>query len=160
MTAEEVIKKLQLIPLPDEGGYYRETWHAQGFFQNERSLGSAIYYLMTNEPGGWSLPHRLDADEVYHFYAGDPGVLTIFPPEGSGETPREIILGNNLSKGEVPQFVVPAGYIQGLRPLGSWTLLGTTMTPGFHFKGFELISKKELTSLYPMWENQIKLLTP
>ncbi len=159
MTADQVIKQLQLTPLPGEGGYYRETWHSKGRFDNERLLGSAIYYLMTDRTGGWSLPHRLDADEVYHFYGGSTGLLTIFPPKGSGECPKEILLGNNLEQGEIPQFVVPAGYIQGLRPLGDWTLLGTTMVPSFHLKGFELISQKELTSLYPMWENQIKLLT-
>lgn len=114
---------------------------------------------MTDTPGGWSLPHRLDTDEVYHFYTGSPALLTIFPPVGSQEEPREVILGSNLAKGETPQVAVPAGYVQGVRPLGDWTLLGTTMAPSFHLNGFELISQKELTTLYPMWENQIKLLT-
>ncbi len=64
---EHYIAELGLEPHP-EGGWYRRTWAApaQG---GERPAGSAIYYLLlAGEVSAW---HRIDATEIWHFYAGD-----------------------------------------------------------------------------------------
>ncbi len=120
MNVEEVLALLDLAPHP-EGGYYRQTW-ADG-------SGSAIYYLL---PGTeWAAWHRVrDRVEIWHCYAGAQLELQI-----AKET---VVLGTDLSAGHRPQAIVPADTWQRARSLGTWTLVGCTVTPPFTFDAFEL----------------------
>ena len=128
---EQLIGLLGLEPHP-EGGWYRRTWeapHADG----KRSIGSAIYYLLLE--GEHSSAHRIDAEEIWHFYAGDPLELLREWPDGSSDVH---VMGHDVEAGHEPQVVVPAGVWQSARPLGRYTLVGATVTPAFTFEGFEL----------------------
>ena len=162
MTAEEVIALLGLEPLPREGGFYAETYRSprkgnDGSASGKpRSLATAIYYLLT--PSAFSALHRLPADEVYHFYCGDPVEMLLLGPDGSGET---VILGSDLAAGQRPQRVVEAGVWQGSRlvPGGAWALLGTTMAPGFAPEDFEPGDRSELIRRYPGFSEHIVALT-
>jgi predicted cupin superfamily sugar epimerase len=130
MTAEEIIAALGLSPHP-EGGHYRQTWEAEG---PGRPAGTCIYYLLrAGERSHW---HRVDAAEIWHFYAGDPLVLSL--AETDAGPARDHVLGADLRSGARPQILVPAGHWQAARPLGDWTLVGCTVSPGFRFDGFEL----------------------
>ncbi|MCH1570747.1 MAG: cupin domain-containing protein [Longimicrobiales bacterium] len=139
MRAEDVIATLGLEPHPEEGGYYRETYRSRASFapgvpfDGDRSVGTAIYFLLT--PSTFSEMHRLPGDEVFHFYLGDPVDMLLLHPDGLVETPT---LTSDLSEGR-PQVVVPGGVWQGsrLREGGSFALLGTTMGPGFEFPDYE-----------------------
>jgi uncharacterized protein len=131
LTADDVIRLLQLQAHP-EGGYFRETFRdpAKGV---ERSASTAIYFLL--KQGEISAWHRIDAVEVWHWYAGAPIRLQI----RDGEKPVEtILLGSDLLNGERPQAVVPVLAWQTAETLGAWTLVGCTVAPGFEFAGFEL----------------------
>ena len=128
---ERLIAALDLAPHP-EGGWYRRTWVA-GAEEGRRPAGSAIYYLLL--AGEASAPHRLDATELWHFYAGDPLELSREWPDGRREVQ---ILGPNVGAGHAPQLVVDAGVWQWARPLGRYALVGATVTPAFSFDGFEL----------------------
>ena len=131
LTADEVIRMLNLEAHP-EGGYYRETFRDPATIA-ERSASTAIYFLLKR--GEISRWHRIDAVEVWHWYAGAPLRLQI----RNGEAPVEtVLLGNNLVKDERPQAVVPAHAWQAAETLGEWTLVGCTVAPGFEFAGFEL----------------------
>jgi hypothetical protein len=128
--ADDLIRRLALKPHP-EGGHYRETFRdAPG---ETRALSTAIYFLLkAGEVSRW---HRINAAEIWHFYAGAPLALSI------GEEVRSAthhILGNDLAKGEQPQLVVPAHRWQSARSLGAFTLVGCTVAPGFVFEKFEL----------------------
>jgi len=149
MNAEEVIEKLDLRPLPDEGGFYRQTWLS--------IHSSAIYYLLTPENNGFSALHKLSELEIYHFYAGDPVELVLFPPADSTEDVKTLILGNRIEMEEVPQFAVPAGTTQGsrLKDGGKWALLGTTMAPPYSQKVFQLSSRNTLLELFPEYRDLI-----
>jgi predicted cupin superfamily sugar epimerase len=151
MTAAEVINRLGLKPLPHEGGYYAQTWRS--------ASGTAIYFLLTPEEGGFSALHKLTGAEIYHFYAGDPVQLVLFPSDGG--LPRDVVLGNRLDRGECPQFIVPEGTVQGSRLVegGRWALLGTTMAPGYTQEGFELSKPEELLKQYPEYDEWIAALT-
>ncbi|WP_372603630.1 cupin domain-containing protein [Actibacterium sp.] len=132
MTAKDLIDRLNLIPHP-EGGWYRETWVAPAA-QGARPAGTAIYYLL--EFGQHSHWHRVDADEIWHFYAGDPLILSL---AGDAQGPaRDHLLGPDLDAGQSPQIIVPAGHWQAARPTGRFTLVGCTVSPGFQFAGFEM----------------------
>jgi hypothetical protein len=64
----------KLKPHP-EGGHYRETFRDQRTDANERSCATAIYFLLARgERSHW---HRIDAVEVWHYYAGAPLILQI-----------------------------------------------------------------------------------
>lgn len=142
LTAEDVIELLGLQPLPEEGGYFRQTWPK--LTQDERPIGTAILYLVT--PTSFSALHRLDADEVFHFYLGDPCEQITINPEGQLTT---IVLGSDIAAGHQVQSIVPRGCWQGTRLIGegSWALLGTTMAPGYAQSGFELASIDDLREL-------------
>ena len=167
MTAQELISLLGLTPLPEEGGYFRETWRshvtvAPGTlplrYTGEKSLGTAIYYLLTSDADSFSALHRLPSDEVYHFYLGDPVEMLLLAPDGAG---RRVILGHNLSAGEHVQFIVPAGVWQGSRLVagGQYALLGTTMAPGFDPADYQPGVRAELSAIYPQHSASIQALT-
>jgi predicted cupin superfamily sugar epimerase len=132
-TADEIISALSLKPHP-EGGYFRETFRDARIIQG-RTASTAIYYLLAK--GQRSHWHRVDATEVWHWYAGAPLALSV-KLDDKLHIHR---LGSDFSAGQEPQNVVPAGAWQSAESLGSWTLAGCTVAPGFEFSGFELAPK-------------------
>lgn len=141
-TAEEIIDVLNLKPLEGEGGFFRRSWTLSSDSGPPRA--TAIFYLMT--PDSFSALHRLYADEVFHFYLGDPCEQFVISEQGEVTT---TILGHDLLAGQQVQSAVPKGLWQGTRLLegGEWALLGTTMTPGFYEDGFQLATSGDLKSL-------------
>jgi uncharacterized protein len=130
-TAADIIARLELKPHP-EGGHYRETFRDSRRDANGRSFSTAIYFLLTRgERSHW---HRIDAAEVWHYYAGSVLNLEIADDEGQ----RSVKLGPDLAAGEVPQATVPAQAWQAAESAGDWTLVGCTVAPGFDFAAFEL----------------------
>lgn len=126
MTPAEIHSALNLQPHP-EGGRFAETFRDPRTVGG-RSVGTAIYYLL--QEGERSHWHRVDAAEIWHFYAGAPLKLSI--------DKQVITLGPDILAGERPQAVVPAGAWQSAESTGAWTLVGCTVSPGFEFSGFEM----------------------
>jgi len=134
LTAAEVIRLLALKPHP-EGGHFRETFRDTKEVDGSRAASTAIFFLLARgERSHW---HRIDAAEVWHFYAGAPLELDI---AAAGRRER-VILGCDLTAAECPQAVVPAHAWQAAQCLGDWTLVGCTVAPGFEFAEFELAPK-------------------
>jgi len=133
LTAADIIRKLDLKPHP-EGGHYRET-HRDEAGQSGRAHSTAIYFLLARgERSHW---HRIDAVEVWHYYAGDPLKLEIV----DGTKEMIVRLGPDISADETPQATVPARAWQSAETFGDWTLCGCTVSPGFDFAKFELAPK-------------------
>ncbi len=133
LTAAEVVRRLGLVPHP-EGGHFRETFRDARLVEGARAASTAIYFLLAaGERSHW---HRIDAAEVWHFYAGAPLVLETAAHAASAVT--RLTLGPDLAAGEHPQAVVPAGTWQAAESRGAWTLVGCTVAPGFAFERFEL----------------------
>jgi hypothetical protein len=127
--ADAIIRALKLKPHP-EGGHFRETFRDP---KGKRAFSTAIYFLLKRgEASRW---HRIDVAEVWHWYGSSPLELLIAKDR---KKPKRHVLGGDLAKGERPQIVVPAGYWQAARSLGSHTLAGCTVAPGFVFEKFEL----------------------
>ncbi len=137
MNWRQVVETLELAPHP-EGGYFRETFRDTALDGDGRSRSTAIYFLLPD--GVISRWHRVDAVEVWHWYAGSTLSLseTIGDSEPDLAQAREIILGPDLLIGERPQHVIAAHAWQQARSLGNWTLVGCTVAPAFEFSGFEL----------------------
>lgn len=132
LSAADVIGLLRLSPHP-EGGWYRQTWVAEGA-PGTRPVGTAIYYLL--EDGQDSHWHRVDATEIWHWHRGAALDLRVAPTD-QGPVSRHI-LGADLAAGQAPQVIVPAQHWQCARPLGGWALVGCTVSPAFQFAGFTL----------------------
>jgi predicted cupin superfamily sugar epimerase len=165
MTADEIIALLNLKPHPEEGGFYAEIYRSEELipkaalparYQGARTFGTAIYYLLT--PATFSAMHRLQSDEVFHFYLGDPVEMLQLAPDGSGKI---VALGTDLQAGMQPQIVVPRGVWQGsrLRTGGKFALLGCTVAPGFEFADYEHGRRDELIEKHPSFRDQITALT-
>ena len=131
LSAADIIARLALKPHP-EGGHYRETFRDTRTDAHGRAASTAIYFLLAR--GERSRRHRIDAAEVWHYYAGSPLVLEI----QEGDVMRTVRLGANLPAGEAPQAAVPAHAWQAAVSSGDWTLVGCTVAPGFEFSGFEM----------------------
>src|SRR5262245_4766103 len=146
--AVDLIRRLSLVPLPAEGGYFRETYRS--------AHSTAIYYLLT--PETFSAIHRLPGDEIFHFYLGDPVEMLQLHPGGTSATVR---IGPPTDDGTAVQVLVPGGVWQGCRLIagGRFALMGTTMAPGFDPKDFELGDRGALTAIWPAQAAMIAALT-
>ena len=156
MTAEQLIQKLDLKHHP-EGGYYRETYRAEGSVPGtKRAFSTAIYYLLV--PGAVSKLHRLSSDEVFHFYLGEPVQWLLLHPGGKVE---KIVLGPLLEQGQQVQMTVPAGTCFGgsLMSGNGFALMGTTVAPGFEFEDFTMGKREELLASFPGAKEEILRLT-
>jgi hypothetical protein len=131
LTAAEIIARLGLKPHP-EGGHYRETFRDSRCDAGGRACSTAIYFLLARgERSHW---HRIDAIEVWHYYAGAALSLQIADDDGR----RVVQLGPDLAAGEQPQAIVPSQAWQAAESTGDWTLVGCTVAPGFDFAKFEM----------------------
>ena len=109
----------------------RETFRDSRQIDGRAASTAILFLLARGERSHW---HRIDAVEIWHYYAGAPLKLSVV--DGTKE---EIIrLGADIHADEVPQVTVPARAWQAAESLGEWTLVGCTVAPGFDFSGFEL----------------------
>jgi predicted cupin superfamily sugar epimerase len=132
MNPDHLIENLNLEPHP-EGGWYRQTWVAN---DGPRPSGTCIYFLLKQgESSHW---HRVDAVEIWHFYAGSPLVLSISETDNGPAIDHQ--LGPDFAAGQIPQIIVPKGHWQAASAPNGWALVGCTVSPGFQFEGFELAS--------------------
>ena len=140
------VAALGLEPLPHEGGLFRQA--------HLNAHSTAIYFLLAGDD--FSALHSLESVEIYHWYAGSPLRLLLLHPDGRAE---EQLVGADPEAGLLPQFAVPAGVMQGSSSTGDWTLVGTTMAPGFDWEGFRLGDREELAKRYPEFSKRIAELT-
>jgi predicted cupin superfamily sugar epimerase len=157
------IEKLNMIAHP-EGGWYKETFRDNRKVQTlnpsgelkEYNASTAIYFLLDDQ--SFSAFHRIGAAEAWHFYAGTG--ITIYSIEENGEL-KTVELGTNPEQGQVFSTVVPANvwFASRVNQEGGYALCGCTVAPGFEFAEFELASKNDLISRYPIHKNVIVGLT-
>ncbi len=166
MLGEEIIKILNLQPLLEEGGFYRETYRSTENIPKEalpvrygvsKNFGTAIYYLLTPETR--SALHRIPTDEIFHFYLGDPVIMLQLHPDGTSEVTT---IGSKIDKGQQLQVIVPKGTWQGslLKQGGNFALMGVTVSPGFDFSDYESAERASLINAYPDEKDLIIRLTP
>jgi len=165
LTANQIITLFNLKPHPEEGGYFAETYRSSetlsekalpSRYKGIRSFGTAIYYLLT--PEIFSVMHRLQSDEIFHFYLGDPVEILQLRPDGPGKV---ITIGSDILNGMQPQVLVPRGVWQGARLIkgGKFALLGTTVSPGFELADYEPGQREELANSHPRFRDLITALT-
>ncbi len=148
----QIAEALKLEPLPGEGGLYRCVYEGAENEQGQK-ISSAIYYLLDDVM--FSHMHKLESDEVYHYYMGDGLELLLLYPDGKAKCQ---ILGTDLEAGERPQIVVPGGVWQGsrVRQGGTYCLVGTTMAPAYRQEEYQHGNCEELCKQYPEVADKIR----
>ena len=132
--ARTLIEAHGLQPHP-EGGWYRETFRAPE--KDGRATATMIHFLL--EAGQAFHWHRVDADELWLWHAGDPLALRI--AEDDDAAVETLVLGDSHAGVTQWQGVVPQGHWQAAMPLpGSrgYAFVTCVVAPGFEFEGFEL----------------------
>jgi predicted cupin superfamily sugar epimerase len=169
MKSAYYVERFNMTAHP-EGGYFAETYRSAEVipqsalpdrFQGARSFGTAIYFLLENHQ--FSALHRIQSDEIWHFYAGLPLEISVISPAGDFTLIR---LGNRPDRGEVFQAVVLAGCWFGSKPVSdsvvtddNFSFVGCTVAPGFDFADFELADRATLLAEFPQHQAVIDRLT-
>jgi uncharacterized protein len=156
-SAAELIGKLGLQPHP-EGGWYREIYRSATRVETARGSRSAlttIYYLLEqNQLSRW---HVVQADELWHFYGGAPLELLEYDPVARRlgrhvlghvvgpvvghvvDRSASDVVGGAGASDAAPVAVIPTGLWQAARSLGTCSLVGCTVGPGFEFADFQFV---------------------
>lgn len=164
LGAADWIRRLNLGPHP-EGGYYRVTYASDiaipqavlpARFRGARPASTAIYFLIDGT--NFSAFHRIQSDELWHFYDGSALLVHAIDPAGNYS---EILLGSNFESGEVFQAAVKAGcwFASRVKDPETFALVGCTVAPGFDFEDFELAKRSGLQQKYPQHRALIEQLT-
>ena len=159
-----IIEQFKLEPHP-EGGFFKETYRSNGKIpsnaldpdiEGERNYCTGIYFLISSSD--FSAFHKINQDEMWHFYEGSPVKIHMLSPNGDYSF---AMVGNQYDKGQVPQFTVPAKYWFAAEVMesDSFSSVGCTVSPGFDFKDFVLPSRKILIDLFPQYEALISKFT-
>ena len=142
---EELIKCLHLQPHPTEGGYFIESFRSKGTYELDRGMrnySSMIYYLLKDQDvSPW---HKLKCDEYYSFYEGSP--LNVFLIHPGSDKIEAVLLGRDVSHGEVFHVEIPAGTWVGSYPseAHSYSLIGNPTAPGFDYRDCVIATPKDL----------------
>ena len=152
--ANYFIEKLNMEP-HIEGGYFKESILSKDDFNKEKKLYSSIYFLLRT--GEVSNFHRLTADELWYYHAGE--ALTIYMINKDGELITKE-LGLDIEKGEEPQVLVEKGCIFGSAMNNDgFSLVGCMVAPAFTYEDFELFRREDLLKEYPKHKDIIMKLT-
>ncbi|HET6324151.1 MAG TPA: cupin domain-containing protein [Planctomycetaceae bacterium] len=163
-NAQAWIDRLQLRRHP-EGGWFRETYRSEEIlnraalpsrFGGDRAFSTAIYFLIEGED--FSALHRIEQDEIFHFYDGSSLTLHVIDTTGNYAAVK---LGRDLGAGELPQAVMSAGSIFGatVNDPRSYSLVGCTVAPGFDFADFAMPSREEMCRQFPQHRQIVERLT-
>ncbi|MEY8848540.1 cupin domain-containing protein [Psychroserpens sp. XS_ASV72] len=161
---KKLITELDLKPHP-EGGFFKETYrcreripkeHLSENYSGTRNYSTCIYFLLTSE--NFSAFHKINQDEIWHFYDGSPISLHLISEDG---TYLKQMIGSDILNKQVPQFVVKAGswFAAEIEPKDSYALIGCTVSPGFDFDDFQLAKRQDLLKEFPEHQEIISKLT-
>ena len=169
LSAEEIIARYKLVPLDQEGGYFRQVWRSPVRVENTRlsgsylehgdhPIGTLIYFLITGDT--FSALHRLPTEEHWMYHIGDSCEQLILNEDGTSECRR---IGTDILAKDSIHVTTPKNSWQGTRLIdgGSYGFMfgSCIMVPGFEWTDFELGNRLDLEQLYPDRKKEIKMLT-
>jgi predicted cupin superfamily sugar epimerase len=158
-SADYWIEKFNMLPHP-EGGFFKEVYRSEesikcenlpGRYNGDRNFSTSIYFLLKED--NFSSFHRLKSDEIWHFYSGSLVRIYIISDEGKLDI---IDLGE-----EIFQYAIKAGnwFAAEVIEKDSFSLVGCTVSPGFHFDDFEIGIKDNLLTKFPQHAELIVRMT-
>ena len=163
-SADFWIQHLKLEKHPEGGAYARVYTSSLQLkrsalpkdFNGDRAVCTHIYYLL--QQNEFSTFHRIQSDELWHFYDGD--ALKIYEIDKDGNL-TEHLLGLEIEKAQSPFCVVKGGnwFAAELITDSNYALVGCTVSPGFDFAEFKIGEKEKLISQYPQHKELIERFT-
>ena len=130
LTKDQLMLQLKLEPIGQEGGFFRRIYESELVDSHGRRSCASIYYLLSAPD--FSCFHRIDCDEIWHFYGGDPLILYQILP--GGELVKQI-LGNPVVNGGMSAFaLIQKGtwFAAEVSTPAGFSLLGCTTIPEFN----------------------------
>jgi predicted cupin superfamily sugar epimerase len=166
--AAKLIDHYHMQKIPQEGPWFSLSYASADSLDGDslparyagrtHPAGNAIVALET--PRDFSAMHRLQTDEVWHFYDGSPIDMLLLYPDGHGQ---KVTLGPNVLAGELRQFTVPRGVWQGSAPrdksAAAYSFFADQLSPGFDYADFEIGYRDALQREYPAFARDIARLT-
>lgn len=154
LSPEDIIKILNLTPHPT-CGLVKQTYLSEiilpknilpSKFNSDRSVGSVLYFLLTEKEQ--IKLHKINSDQMYHFYFGCPIEVFLLYPDGTAEIK---LMGDDLKNNMIPQLLIPAGTFHAtkMHSVGAYSLLGTSEWIGVDPKDIEIGDINKLIELYP-----------
>ncbi len=161
------IQKLSLIPLPEEGGMYKETFRSNitipeaGLppgYNGSRVAITDIYYLLQGKT--FSAFHRLRSDELWHFHTGTTLLVHIIYDNSHYEC---VHLGRSDNPKSVLRVTLPRGswFAAEMKDKDDscYALLSCVVAPGFELSDFEIGKREKLINQFPEYKEVITRLT-
>jgi predicted cupin superfamily sugar epimerase/mannose-6-phosphate isomerase-like protein (cupin superfamily) len=166
--AGKLIEHYHMQKVPQEGCWFSLSYSSDDaldgmslparYAGRTHQAGSAIVAVET--PRDFSAMHRLQTDEVWHFYAGSAIDMLLLYPDGHGQ---KITLGADVFAGQLRQFTVPRGVWQGSAPHdrqpSAYSFFADQLSPGFDYADFEIGYRDALQHSYPAFAQDIERLT-
>ena len=155
VTAAQIRDYLKLEP-NQTCGYVRATYKSAlniapgglpAPFETGRPAGTALFFMVT--PEAPVKLHRIENDQLYHYYQGDPIEVLLLYESGTSEL---VVVGPNVLGGQLVQLFIPGGTFHTARITGHrrWFLGGSTEWPGVDpARDVELGNVEALMALYP-----------
>ncbi len=134
--ARQLISQLGLQPHP-EGGYFREMTrsglavHSDNVHDLRPAFTDIYFLLVAGQVSHW---HRVQHDEIWHFYEGSP--LRLLSLSANLDALRDLTLDPQAC---CFKQVIAAYDWQAAESLGDYTLVGCTVAPGFDFRDFRML---------------------
>jgi len=158
---QNIIDKLNMIPHP-EGGFYIRNWQSTlsadvmdstgKIIFPGRKIGSSIIYLLP----GWdkSTWHRVNCDEMWHFYGGSALRMYFLTKSKGLET---LILGSDVLANQNVQIIVhrQTWFAAEVIDPNSYCMAGCTLSPSFSYTDFEIAERERLIDEYPQYKDAI-----
>jgi uncharacterized protein len=155
MTADQLRTLLKLEP-NQTCGFVRETYVSAlkiapgglpAPFADGRPAGSALYFMMTSQAP--VKLHRIQNDQLYHYYLGDPIEVLMLHVDGSHSLAT---VGPDVRAGQTVQLFIPGNtfHTAQIRGARQWFLGSSTEWPGVvPAEDVELGNADELAAKYP-----------
>ena len=166
--AAKLIDHYHMQKIPQEGPWFSLSYTSADSLEGDslparyagraHPAGNAIVAVET--PRDFSAMHRLQTDEIWHFYDGSPIDMLLLYPDGHGQ---KVTLGPDVLAGEFRQFTVPRGVWQGSAPhdtsAAAYSFFADQLSPGFDYADFEMGYRDTLQLKYPAFARDIARLT-
>lgn len=190
-TNEDLIKSLNLQPHP-EGGHYGLTYVSEAscvspYTDKEnnaiRPIQSTIYYLLSmnkdakethKHRSAIGYMHKNKSDTMHLLHCGRVK-YTLISTKGSPPRIREVVMGEDLAKGEVRQLMVGGDewkvseipkqdreWVQSNPEKAEFVggLISEVVTPGFDWQDHEYMTMDKLKSLFGNDQESIDRFSP
>jgi uncharacterized protein len=117
-------------------------------FADGRPLGTALIFMVT--PEAPVKLHRVDNEQLYHYYLGDPIEVLLLRENADSEL---VVVGPNIVGGHMLQLYIPGNTFHTARVTGKrrWFLGASTEWPGVvqRDRDVELGDIDQLAAKYP-----------